>query len=308
MDTQQGNALRRSAIRGWRFLLGDRSWTYESVALAASFMMLQLLLLSLAGAWSLSSAVLGRGAVHVDILPGSSDQRMLDVQVALQDVPGVAAARYVPREQVFLEEQARDASLTEFLERTGIENPFADTFVVTLSGREGYDALRQFVQGGTWDDVIDPVTLADISAQEAAAGQLLGIIETAAAIVAVLVIAAGGSALLLACTLLWNIIRARAGMLTVERLSGAMPAVSIMGLWTTGGIALLGALALGTLIALGVVLALPLFGAFSLVEDLLIGTFLASVVPSAIAILLGEAGVLLVLSWGAARGAMTLRS
>ena len=111
MESSGFVAVRRSVARGWGFLRGSSGWRLGAAGVAASLLTVQLLLVAYAGLGSMRDAVLAHGAVQLDILPGTLDQRVQELNVELQNMPSVREVRYVPREQVFADERSRDASL-----------------------------------------------------------------------------------------------------------------------------------------------------------------------------------------------------
>ena len=305
MESSGFVAVRRSVARGWGFLRGSSGWRLNAAGVAASLLTVQLLLVAYAGLGSMRDAVLAHGAVQLDILPGTLDQRVQELNVELQNMPSVREVRYVPREQVFADERSRDASLGEFLERYDMVNPFPDAFVVTPRDARAYADLRAFVE--TSDTGIDAVALADIAAREEAAGRLLGVAEAARMGVMLLVLLTAFGAGLLSFNLLVHLVAMRRPDAALERLAGATaPVLSAPGV-AAGMIALLGSLLAATVLALAAVALLAALPSTADVGSWLLKSVFAggAFAPLALAI---EAAAMAALAWAVGRAGSAFRS
>ncbi len=308
MDDAGFVAIRRSPGRGWQFLRRDATWRLDMVGVAASLLLLQLLLLTLVGTRVAGGYVLDQGAVHIDVQAGVSEQRVQELYAELRAVPVVRDVTYVPREQVFAEEKERDASLADFMERYGIENPFSDTFVVTLQNQSGYEVLRSIVQAETWQDVIDASSLSDISAQDAGTGELIAIVEAVHSGAILIAILAAAVSLILSLTMLLRIARVRENEVRAEQLAGASPGLTADPTATAGMIALLGALVVATASAYGVIVSFAHFSQSAAMEGFLTKEFLIELMPFLAFCLLIEGVAILAMSLIVARSASAFRS
>lgn len=293
-------AMQRGIGRGWRHLLHTKGWRMNAAGVAASFLLLQLLLIALPCMWHLSQTVLERSAVRVDIVAGTSDQNVQELYAALQRIPAASSVTLMPKEQVLLEEQERDPSLAEFLASTGIENPFSDTFVVQLQDSDGYEDLRAFVQDAQWQDVIDPITLSDITAQEAAASNMLEAVEIAHVGTAFLAIVAVIVALILSASFTIGLGRACAAVRRIARLGGASAEVEAMPVFAAAATALLGAVVVASILAAACVAVLPLLSGSDALSSFLSQAVLGAV-PVLIVFLFLEVVVLSGTAWVVAR-------
>lgn len=225
MESAGSVAFRRSIGRGWSFLRHSRGWRLDAVGVAASLASLQLLLGVSAGARMTGDDVLRAGSVRLEIAEGTLDQRVQELYAGLKALPSAADVQFVTAEGMLQDEAARDPSLGTFLERYGIDNPFADTLVVTPHDGALYDELRAFVQAEDARGGVDQSALAEIAARETAARDSLGVASAASAGAGILAALAGASAVVLS----WNLARrlsfARAPSALVETLAGAAPVV-----------------------------------------------------------------------------------
>lgn len=307
MDREQFVAVRRSVARGWRFLRGSNTGA-DILGVAAAFVSLQLLLVALSGVGTVGAAVLERGAVHVDIVADASDQRVQELYAALVRLPAAGEVTYVPRERVLESERERDADLAAFLERYAIDNPFPDTFEVTLKDRTGYDAVRELARNEAWQDVIDPSSLAGVSAQEAAVGELLEAVGAARMGVLLLAVLAAIVAAFLARNLLARLAALRRPDAHAEFLAGATPGVLAAPAIAAGILALLGALAASSVAAAFLTAAVALFPRSAVVGAFLTQSLFASMLPLAPLVLCAEAAAIGVLAWVVGRAGAAFRS
>lgn len=305
MKSEQFVAVRRSAARGWLFLRQTGGWRLDAFGVALALLLVQLLLVTLSGVRSMGATMLERGALHLEVSAGTTDQRVQELYAALRGLPAVQSVTYVTREQVLVEEQARDASLGAFLERYGIENPFADTFVVVPRDSGSYDDLRTFVQDESGSDGIDASVLSQIAAQEASTRQMLGVVETARAGVELLVLLSGAIAGLLSLNLLLRLVAARGDIIAAEAVAGATTGVLSLPGVSAGVLALLGSLAVATILSALVVIILAFVPSSAAIGQWITGAFIAGLLPLAPIVLCFEAALLAALAWAVGRGAVS---
>ncbi len=278
-------------------------WRLGALGVATSLLTVQLLLIALVGVRATQDAILDHGAVHLDVLPGTLDQRIQQLHVDLRAIPSVRDVTYLPREQVFAEEQSRDASLGEFLEQYGLANPFPDAFVVVPRDASAYADLRRFVE--TSEAGIDAVALSDIAVREASVGQLLAAADAARTGGTLLIALVVFGTILLAIHLLVNLASARRPDLTAELLAGASPSVLAAPVTTAGIIVLLGSLVLATVLAAVVVALLSVTPSSAAIGSWLLGSVLTEWSATLPLVLSFEAAAMIVLAWIVGRGGST---
>lgn len=300
MDGATFIAVRRSIARGWFVLREHRECRMDALGAAVALLLLQVLLVTLAGTWAMPAVLFARFPAHVEVIRGVSDQRVQELFASLRGLPYARDVAYLPREQVFLEERERDPSLATFLEKYDIDNPFSDTFVVTLGDHAGYAVLRSFVQGESWQGVIDAATLSQIATQEHAAAELLDVIDAAQTGTLLLVLIAAFAAAVAAVTLSVRLARSRREDARLQQLSGASQGLAAAPSRFAAGMLLLGALLLSMLATAVLVGILSFFPASDLVRVFFSQTLLSSLTTfCAFAFL--EIAALLALAWGASR-------
>ncbi len=285
---------------------GTKGWRAGAVSVAVSMLLLQLLLVTLAGARVAANDVLERGAVHLDVEEGTLDQRVQELYAGLRALPTVLDVAYVTGEQLLQEERARDESLDEFLERYGMENPFLDAFVVTPQNSHLYDELRDFVQSEDERGGIAAAALGEISAREAAMGESLGVLGAATSAVGFLALLAMVVAFLASVDVVLRFGAARRATANAELLGGATLSLAAAPVVVASAIALLCALVLSVVFAIAVVSALA-WSPSSMVGAWVARAVWTAIAPHAPAAVAIEAIVMIILSWIVGRASSALR-
>ncbi len=307
MDSAGFIAFRRSVARGWGFLVHAGGWKLDAFGVALALLLVQLLLIALSGVRTVALTALERGAVHLDVVDGTSDQKVQELYAALNAMPSVRDVRYVTREQVFVEESARDPSLVDFLARYGMENPFSDALVVTPTDAGSYADLRAFAQLEQYRDVIDTAALSDIGTQQTSTAELLEAVDTARTGVELLVLLAIIVTGVLAFNLLVRLAAARRPHAKAEKLAGATAGILAFPAVTAGVIALLGALAASFMFSAIVIVTLALLPLSAAVAAWVGEAFLIGLLPSVPAVILAEGVALVGLSWVVGRAGSSFR-
>jgi cell division transport system permease protein len=271
MDNENTVAMGRAFRRGFAALSGVPAWKLHASGVVASLLTVQLLFVSFAAVKTVGEIALRQGAVHIDLVPGTLDQRIQELHVALRAIPSVKDVRYVPREQAFVDEKSRDASIGEFLEQYDLLNPFPDTFVVTPGNTRAFDDLRAFVESPDVADGVDPASLVDIAAKEAETIRLFAAVDTIEMGILLLLALGVFGAGLLSFNVLVHVAAARRSAASVEVLAGAVPSVVAAPTIAAGAWITIGCLVVATLLTGIVIVLLGLFPASAAV-----GSWLAS--------------------------------
>lgn len=285
---------------------GTKGWRAGTVSVAVSMLLLQLLLVALAGTRVAANDVLERGVVHLDVEEGTLDQRVQELYAGLRALPTVLDVEYVTGEQLLQEERARDESLDEFLDRYGMENPFPDAFVVTPQNSHLYDELRDFVQSEDERGGIAAAALGEISAREAAMGESLGTLGAATSAVGFLALLAMVVAFLASVDVVLRFGAARRATANAELLGGATLSLAAAPVVVASAIALLCALVLSVVFAIAVVSALA-WSPSSMVGAWVARAVWTAIAPHAPAAVAIEAIVMIILSWIVGRASSALR-
>jgi len=155
---------------GWKQALASlrhgRGWSGTLVAFTATLLLLQCLLLFAFSVRGINRILLERAGLHLEVLPGARDQEIQELYAVLKDHPSVQHVDYVPKEKAYEQEKLADPELVSFLEQYKLNNPFPDSFLVTLRGADDYADLLVTVQQEKYRTVLDPSSLTSVSDQE----------------------------------------------------------------------------------------------------------------------------------------------
>lgn len=243
----------RSTVRGWSFLLKTKGWKWSAFGVMTSLLSMQLLLGTFAGFHVVEPSIFERGAVSIDIESGTLDQRVQELYAHLQLLPTVVDVTLVTGEQLLAEEQTRDASLVEFLDRYGMGNPFLDAFVVVPRDARAYEELRMFIEQENDRGGIGVTALTEITTKEHATVDLIHALRMIRTGVGILTLLAMVTSLFLACSVLVQLVSSRRSAMQAEVVMGALPRHIALPVIIGGSIVLVSALVVATVFAVSVV-------------------------------------------------------
>src|SRR3989338_8603751 len=147
---------------------------------------------------------------------------------ALQDLPYVAKAAFMTREQAYDRARRADPELIGFLEEYGLSNPFPDAVTVTMTSLEHYRELLHVLEDPQWQRVVDPSFLSDATAEQDYVEALLTLTKGIRSLV-LFVLGIGTVTLLFVVV---NLTRTRAlsrsEEVLVERIAGAQTATILL--------------------------------------------------------------------------------
>lgn len=213
--------LQRGIRRGMRTLRREHDWIGSLGALTGIFILLQLLGLGLTVAIAGEQILKERTELQLELKTGTTDGQVSNLIVSLQELPYVAKANFVTREQAYDRARKADPELIGFLEEYGLNNPFNDAVTVTLTSLEHYRALLQVLEDDDWQRMVDPSFLSDATAEQEYVETLLTLTQGIRALV-LFVLSIGGVTLLFVVV---NLTRtralARSEEVLVERIAGA---------------------------------------------------------------------------------------
>src|SRR3989338_5066204 len=112
--------------------------------------LLQLLGLGLATATAGETLLKERTELQLELRAGTNDRDISDLMTALQDLPYVAKAAFMTREQAYDRARRADPELIGFLEEYGLSNPFNDAVTVTLTSLEHSRDLLGTLEDPQW--------------------------------------------------------------------------------------------------------------------------------------------------------------
>lgn len=144
---------------------------------AAVGLLLCSVLLGGAALGELRRSVAAEAQAFVELQPAAADQDVQELYAALRQLPAVASAQLISKEQALSRERERHPDLAAFLDRYQIHNPFADAFSVRLRTAGDFPALRAALQDPHWNGVIDAAMGATLAEQEQSLLRLQEIVD-----------------------------------------------------------------------------------------------------------------------------------
>lgn len=226
--------------------------------LLTAFMVLtQLFIVCLLGVQSAGRLLTARAGIQLEVLPGATEQQIQSLYGVLKAHPSVRSVVYIPKEKAYERQKARDPELVSFLEEYNLENPFPDSFAVTLTSLDSFDTFVAAVQKPEWKNVISASFLSSASNGERDIRSLLEVTGGLHALSIFFIVIA--FALLFFVILEW-VSRAtvnRGHELLLEHLLGAPPAAVVLPFATEMTLLLLAGAVLGTLIVGALIVLLP---------------------------------------------------
>src|SRR3989338_3970861 len=158
--------LQRGIRRGVRTLRREHDWLGTLGALTGIFILLQLLGLGLATATAGETLLKERTELQLELRAGTNDRDISDLMTGLQELPYVAHASFMTREQAYDRARRADPELIGFLEEYGLSNPFNDAVTVTLTSLEHYRELLHVLEDPGWQRIVNPSFLSDATAEQ----------------------------------------------------------------------------------------------------------------------------------------------
>lgn len=220
--------LQRGIRRAWRTLRREHDWIGSLGALTGIFILLQLLGLGLATALAGEQLLKERTELQLELKAGTTDREVSDLITGLQDLPYVARANFITKEQAYDRARSADPELIGFLEEYGLNNPFNDAVTVTLTSLQHYRPLLAVLEEAQWQRIVDPSFLSDATAEQEYVEALLTMTRGLRSLV-LFVLGIGGVTLLFVVV---NLTRTRAlgrsEEVLVERIAGAQTATILL--------------------------------------------------------------------------------
>lgn len=171
------SSLRRGIRRSLQQISRDRSWGATLLLLTGLMILTQLFLVFLLGVDGVGKLLTARAGIQLEVLPSAREQDIQELYAALRANPLVENVVYVPSDQAYEQQKASDPDLVAFLEEYKLENPFPDTFSVTLKSLDAYDSFAQEVQQDRWRAVVNPSFLTAATSRETQTKALLEVTE-----------------------------------------------------------------------------------------------------------------------------------
>jgi cell division protein FtsX len=160
------DSLRRGLRRSTQQIFRERTWGATLLLLTGIMVLVQIFLVFLLSVNGTGKLLVARSGIQVEVLPTARDQDIQELYAELNAHPAVQEVVYITGEEAYQTQRARDPELISFLEEYNLENPFPDTFSVTLKSLDSYDEFAAEVQSDQWRNVIDPSFLSSGSTKQ----------------------------------------------------------------------------------------------------------------------------------------------
>lgn len=234
--------------RGARLLFHDPGLPMSVAVFTALLLLLQLLATVLLAAQSVHMLLLSRAGLQVEVRAEATQQDIQEFYAAVQGAPSVEEAAFVSSEQAYERQRTQDPELIAFIEQYGLDNPFPDTFSITLHSVADYADFLAFIESDRWSGVIEPSILSTVAEQERDMRHVLEITAGIRTAVIVLLSMAGIALLFLVVAFIRQRTVNRRKELELERLLGASRSAVMVPFITETSILLFFALALSSII------------------------------------------------------------
>ncbi len=195
--------------------------------------------------------------LRLEISESATDRQIQDLFQNVRQLPYVADAVYITREQAYEREKKRDPELITFLDKFGIENPFPETMGVRLQKLSDYPAFVAFLQQPVFATVVNPTFLSKTTDQEQQVYRLIEAVRAGEYILFFVVLLLVIAILFVVVELVRRKALSKREELLVEQLVGASRTTTLIPFCTEMICLLASALILSILFAAAVVSALP---------------------------------------------------
>ncbi|UPA22540.1 permease-like cell division protein FtsX [Candidatus Peribacteria bacterium] len=221
MDSSVG--IRRGLKRGLLLLKRERTWGATLTLLSAVLVLVQLFVVMLLSVYGVNRLLSSQAALRLEAIADAPDQDIQTFFAAVHAHPDVGSVSFVTKEQAYNEQRKRDPDLAAFLDQYQLENPFPDTFVVTLKSLDAYDSFRQFIEQDQWQSVINPTFLSTVNTQERQIRDLLSVTAAIRSVTYIFMFVAFAVLLFVVLELVSRTVRTHGDELFVENMLGASP-------------------------------------------------------------------------------------
>jgi cell division protein FtsX len=252
-------SLRRAVNAGLLLLRRDNSWGTTLTLLTAILFLVQLLVIAVLGVSAVNGLLSSRAALRLEVLSTAGTQDVQNFFATVRSRPEVAAVAYVTKQQAYDEQRKTDPDLVAFLDQYKLDNPFPDTFVVTLSSLSLYGSFRQFLEQPQWKTIINPSFLSQTTDQERQVESLLQISTAIRSVTFFFLFVAFVVLLFLVLEMVSRTVQERGRELFLESVLGASALSMLLPIMAGMAILLITAVILATVLALVFALALPFF-------------------------------------------------
>lgn len=216
-------SIRRGLRRGFVLLKRERTWGTTLTLLSAVLVLVQLFVVMLLSVYGVNRLLSSQAALRLEAIAGAPDADIQTFFAAVHAHPDVESVLFVTKEQAYNEQRRRDPDLAAFLDQYQLDNPFPDTFVVTLQSLDSYDSFRQFIEQDQWQSVINPSFLSTVNTQERQIRDLLSVTAAIRSVAYIFMLVAFAVLLFVVLELVSRTVRAHGDALFMENMLGASP-------------------------------------------------------------------------------------
>lgn len=236
----------------------EGTWGSTLTLLTAVLVLVQLLVVFLLGVYGVNRLLSSQASLRLEVLPTAQDADIQDFFAAVHADESVSHVAFLTKDEAYAIERRRDPDLVAFLDQYKLDNPFPDTFVVTLASLDSYDVFRQFVEQGRWKSVINPSFLSSVTDQERQVRELLSVTEAIRSVTYVFIFVAFSILLFVVLELVGRTVRAHDQELFLETMLGASSMSMLLPFIAEMTLLLLGATLIAAVVVVGCIIALPL--------------------------------------------------
>lgn len=249
--------IRQALRRGFLLLQRERTWGTTLTLLTAVLVLMQLFVVMLLGIYSVSRLLSSQAGLHLEVLSTAQDADVQSFFAAVHAYPDVQNVSFVTKEQAYAEQRKRDPDLVDFLDQYKLDNPFPDTFVVTLKSLDMYDSFRAFVEQPQWKNIVNPSFLSKVTDQEKQIRDLMSVTDAIRSVTFVFMFIAFAVLLFVVLELVSRTVRAHSTELFLENVLGASPVSVLLPFVAEMSILLLGATLIATALVTVFVVLVP---------------------------------------------------
>lgn len=250
--------IKRGLRRGLLLLKRERTWGTTLTLLSAVLILLQLFTVMLLGVYGVNRLLSSQAGLRLEVLPTATNEDIQTFFAAAHAEPTIATVAFITKEQAYDNQRKNDPDLVSFLDQYKLNNPFPDTFVVTLKSLGSYDSFRSFIERDQWKSVINPAFLSTVSEQERQVRALLSITDAIRSVTFIFLFMAVAVLLFVVLELVSRTVRSHGDELFLENTLGASPMSVLLPFIAEITILLVAALVIATLLVIGLILLLPL--------------------------------------------------
>lgn len=250
--------IRRGFKRGLLLLQREPTWGTTLTLLSVALVLVQLLMVMLLSVYGVNRLLSSQAALRLEAIASASDQDIQTFFAAVHANKDVESVSFVTKEQAYEEQRRRDPELAAFLDQYHLDNPFPDTFVITLTSLDSYDSFRTFIEQDQWQSVVNSSFLSNVNTQERQIRDLLSITDALRSVTYVFLFVACALLLFVVLELVTRTVHLHKDELFLENTLGATPVAVLLPYIAEMTILLVAATIIATALVAALIVLLPL--------------------------------------------------